>query len=244
MLKTAFVIVAFGFTFITASGQKNTYIGVEAAVNNDAYDMVDNGTLLKQVPLITGYFGLKIRQDLTSTVFLETGLLRKYYDEGICFKILPRYTESNAINAWLIPLRLGVRIKLLNVRKQQLYLVPVIGYVSGINSDFAYGDGGSGGSETTPQDTVTYIVSSRYSIRRTFPLMQTGVGVEFVFVRTFLIDFSASYYTGFKNLIVQNVQYTHNSVTNTASELSKGEMMSLGLSIKYPISYLWKKPKQ
>jgi hypothetical protein len=122
--------------------------------------------------------------------------------------------------------------------------VPVIGYVSGINSDFAYGDGGSGGSETTPQDTVRYIVSSRYSIRRTFPLMQTGVGVEFLFVRTFLIDFSASYYTGFKNLIVQNVQYTHNSVTNTASELSKGEMMSLGLSIKYPISYLWKKPKQ
>jgi len=243
MLKTAFVTLVFGCTFTTAFGQENTYIGVEAAVNNDVYDIIDNGTLLKKVPLITGYFGLTIRQDVSSKVFLETGLLRKYYDEGIGFKTSPGYSESNAINAWLIPLRLGVRINLLNLRKQKLYLVPIVGYVLGIKSDFGYGDGSSSGSETMLQDTISYNVYSKLSLRRTFPLMQTGLGVEFVFVRTLLVHLSANYYTGFKNLIEQNIEYTHNSVINTASGLSKGEMTSLGLSIKYPISYLWKKPK-
>lgn len=241
MLKTAFITLAFAFTFITAFGQKNTYIGVEASVNNDVYEIIDNGTLLKKVPLITGYFGLNIRQDVSSTVFVETGLLRKYYDEGIGFKTSPGSSESNAINAWLIPLRLGVRIKVLNLRKQKLYLVPVIGYVFGINADFGYGDGGSSGSENMPEDTISYTVHSKLSLRRTFPLMQTGLGVEFVFVRTLLVNFSANYYTGFKNLIEQNIECTHNSVSNTAKGLSKGEIISFGLSVKYPISNLWRK---
>lgn len=241
MLKLTFITLVLSFAFITSVAQKNTYIGFEGAVNNDVYDIIDNGSLLKKVPLITGYFGLNIRQDISSTVFLETGLLRKYYDEGIGFKGSSSYTEGNAINAWLIPLRLGVRVKLFNLRKQKLYLVPVIGYVLGINSDYGYGDGGEGGSETTAQDTISYNVYSKLSLRRTFPLLETGIGVEFALLRTVVVSVSAKYYTGFKNLIEQNIEYTHNSVSNTAKGLSRGEIMSFGLSAKYPISNLWRK---
>jgi hypothetical protein len=239
MLKLTFVTVALNLAFITAVAQKNTYIGFEGAVNNDVYDIIDNGSVLKKVPLITGYFGLNIRQDISSSVFLETGLLRKYYDEGIGFKGSPSYTETNAINAWLIPLRLGVKFKLLNLRKQNLYLVPVIGYAFGINSDYGYGDGGKGGSQTIAHDTISYNVYSKLSLRRKFPLLQTGMGVEFSLFRTMLISVNANYYTGFKNLIEQNIEYTHNSVSNTAKGLSKGDMMAFGLSAKYPISHIW-----
>ena len=241
MLKLTIATLALSLAFITGVAQKNTYIGVEGAANNDVYDIIDNGSALKKVPLITGYFGLNIRQDISSTVFLETGLLRKYYDEGIGFKGTSSYTESNAINAWLIPLRLGVRLKLLNLRKQKLYFVPVIGYVLGINSDYGYGDGGEGGSETMAHDTISYNVYSRLSLRRTFPLLQTGMGVEFVLLRTVFVSVNVNYFTGFKNLIEQNIEYTRNSVSNTAKGLSKGEIMSFGLSAKYPISYIWRK---
>lgn len=244
MFKTGFIALALAFTVITVPAQRNTYIGVEGAINNDVYDIIDNGTLLKNVPLITGYFGLNIRQDISPAVFLETGLLRKYYDEGIGFKSASSYSEGNAINALFIPLRLGVRIKLLKFPERQLYLVPVIGYVFGINSDYGYGDGGEGGSETAPQDTISYVVNSRLSLRRTFPLLQTGMGVEFVFLRSMFVSVTANYYTGFKNLMEQNIEYTRNSVSNTAKGLSKGELMSFGLAIKYPISYLWKSHKR
>jgi hypothetical protein len=241
MLKLTFVTLALSLAVMTSVAQMKTYLGFEGAANNDVYDIIDNGSLLKKVPLITGYFGLNIRQDISSTVFLESGLLRKEYDEGIGFKGSFSYAEDNAINAWLIPLRLGVRLKLLNLRKQKLYIVPIIGYIFGINSDYGYGDGGGRGSQIMGQDTISYSVYSKLSLRRTFPLLQTGMGVEFALLRTVVVSVSASYYTGFKNLIEQNIEYTHNSVSNTAKGLSKGEMMSFGLSAKYPISYIWRK---
>ncbi len=244
MLKPSFVTLLFAFTVTTILAQKKTYIGVEGAVNNDVYDIIDNGALLKKIPLITGYFGLNIRQDISPTVFLETGLLRKYYDEGIGFKSSPGYTEGNAITSWLIPLRLGTRISFLNLHKQKLYLVPVIGYVLGINSDYGYGDGGEGGTVIYAKDTISYDVYSKLSLTRTFPLLQTGMSVEFVFLRAVLVSVTANYYTGFKNLIEQKINYSHNSVAYSASGLSKGEIMSFGFAAKYPINNLWKSSKK
>ena len=119
--------------------------------------------------------------------------------------------------------------------------MPVIGYVLGINSDYGYGDGGESGSQTTAQDTISYSVYSKLSLRRTFPLLQTGIGVEFSLFRIVLLSVSANYYSGFKNLIEQNIEYTQNSASNTAKVISKGEIMAFGLSAKYPISHIWRK---
>lgn len=232
VLTTATLILLLNSVF----AQRNTYIGGEGAVNHDVYEIIDNGTLLKKVPLVTGYFGFNIRKDLSPAVFIEVGLLRKYYDEGIGFKVSADNAETNAINGWFIPLRLGTRI---NIGKEKIHLVPVIGYTLGINSDYGYGDGGVGGQFINSQDTIDYNVYSKLSLTRTFPLLQTGIGVEFILLRTLLISLAANYYTGFKNLIEQNIEYTYNANTYSAKGLSKGEIVSFGLAIKYPISHLW-----
>jgi hypothetical protein len=52
MLKLTFVTLILNLALITAVAQKNTYLGFEGAVNNDAYDIIDNGSLLKKVPLL------------------------------------------------------------------------------------------------------------------------------------------------------------------------------------------------
>jgi hypothetical protein len=236
MTKSVLVTHILTFVFITASAQKNTYIGVEGAANTDVYEIIDKGALLKNIPLLSGNFGLTIRQDLGPTVFLETGLLRKYYNEGIGFKTSGGYSSGNAINAWLIPIRIGTRI---NIRRQKVHLVPVIGYIHAVNSDYGYGDGGIGGYEVYNQDTIHFGVHSKLSLRHTFPLLQTGIGVEFVLFRTVLASVTASYYTGFRNLIEQDIEYTHNSTTYTAQGLSKGEFASFGIAFKFPVSHLW-----
>lgn len=236
MSKINLFIFVFAFTVRTVSAQRGTYIGIEGAVNHDVYEIIDDGTLLKKVPIISGYFGINIQQDLSSTVFVETGLLRKYYYEGIGFKNAPAYGTSNAISGWFIPLRLGTRI---NFLKRKVQIVPVVGYTLGINSDYGYGNGGSGGSITYRQDTISYGVSSNLNLRRTFPLLQTGIGIEFFLLRSTLVSIAANYYTGFKNLIEQDIKYTHNSTTYSAKGLSKGEILSFGMSVKYPVSHLW-----
>jgi hypothetical protein len=237
MTKALLATLTLTVILTTAVAQKNTYFGVEGALTHDVYEYIDNGSLLKTPALITGYFGISIRQDISPTLFVETGLLRKPYDEGIAFKTSGGYSSGNAINCWLIPLRLATRI---NLNRQRLHLVPVIGYSLGINSDYGYGDGGVGGYEIAGQDTVHFAVYSKLSLRRTYPLLQTGLGVEFVLFRTLLASVSANYYTGFKNLIEQDISYTHNSVPNTGKGLSKGEMASFGLALKYPVSQLWR----
>ena len=52
MLKLTFVTLTLNLAFIAAVA-RNTYLGFEGAVNNDVYDIIDNGSLLKKVPLIT-----------------------------------------------------------------------------------------------------------------------------------------------------------------------------------------------
>ena len=226
--------------FANVNAQKHTYIGVEGALTNDVYEVIDKGPQLKNIPLLTSYFGLNIRQDLSTTVFAETGLLRKFYDEGIGFKAFPGYTSGNAINAWLIPFRLGTRI---NLHKRKTYLVPIIGYTLGINSDYGYGDGGIGGHEINSKDTIHHTDHSKLSLRRTFPLLQTGIGVEWMLFRNAVLSLSANYYTGFTNVIEQDISYTHNSTSYTATGLSKGEIMSFGMAVRYPVSKLWSSNK-
>lgn len=198
MAKTILTVLTLIFTLGTTFAQKNIYVGGEAAVNHDVYEIIDKGLLLKKVPLITGYFGLNIRQELSPNVFLEAGLLRKYYNEGIGFKVFPSYTESNAISGWLIPLRLGTRI---NIHKQKMHLIPVIGYTLGINSDYGYGNGGIGGAEMNSKDTVYHSGHSKLSLRRTFPLLQTGVGIEFVLLRTGSCSFITSWLPSVKSWV-------------------------------------------
>ena len=241
MIKRFLLTFPIAFSFVMASAQRITYLGAEGAVNLDVYNYIDNGSLIKHEYPSSGYFGLNIRQDINPGLFVETGLLRKYYYEGIGFTTSAGYISSNAISAWLIPLRLGTRI---NISRKKVYLVPVVGYLVGINTDYDYGDGGIGGSEIYKRDTINFSMNSKLSLRRTFPLLQTGIGIEFMLLRTALISVAANYYTGFKNVMTQDIEYTDNSATSTAKGLSKGEIVSFGIACKYPVSNLWTQKKR
>jgi hypothetical protein len=241
MTKTMLAILIFLFTVTNISAQKNTYIGGEASITDDIYQIGDYGNSLKQVRLITGLWGVNIRQDITGKVFLEIGLLRKYYDEGVGFKTIDGYFESNAIDAWLIPLRLGTRI---NVKKEKISLVPVLGIVYGINSDYGYGNGGASGEVTFGSKTVDYSYTSYYDFTKHPLFIQTGLGFECKLFQTVLLSFSANYYTGMKKLIQQNITYTIDGVQGNGISISKGDIFGAGIAIKYPISRIWIKTKE
>lgn len=86
MSKAILTIFSVVFIITTTVAQKRTYFAAEAAVTN-VFEIADHGGGLKDIPLISGLWGFNIRQDLNKKLFFETGLLRKYYNEGIGFKI-------------------------------------------------------------------------------------------------------------------------------------------------------------
>ena len=71
MLKVIKLLILCLLAFPTVSlSQKATYIGGEAALTHDVYEIIDHGDGLKNVPIISGLFGFNIRQHITEQFFL------------------------------------------------------------------------------------------------------------------------------------------------------------------------------
>lgn len=222
-------------------GQNKTYFGMEAAINHDIYEITDNGNNLKSIPLITELWGFNLRQDIHN-IFLETGLIRKYYDQGFGFHSMDGYGSTNAIDAWIIPLRLGTKI---NIYKDEIYFVPIIGYSFCINSDYgSYEYGYGSGFQKSGSDSISYNYSDNVSLTKSFSLLQTGLGFEFKVFKTAILSVSTNYFTGFKKTVELDINYkTNNSATTAGKAVSKGEFWSFGVGLKYPISDFWIKKK-
>ncbi len=220
-----------------ANCQTRTYLGFEASMALDMYELTDEGTELKKTPLGEGHWGINCRQDINTNLFLETGLLRKYYAEGFGFKNISGGSSSNAFDAWLIPIRLGTKI---DISKNKLFLIPVIGYLFCINSDFGSSGGGSGSIKTS-NDSIAYVYTDNLKSQY-YSLLQTGIGCEFSIFKSAIISISTNYFTGFKIVKELDISYTKDhSPTMAGKTYSKGEFWNLSVSLAYPISNFWQK---
>jgi hypothetical protein len=224
----------------SALGQKRTYFGLEFSVANDIYEITDNGDYLVNVPLINGQGGFNLRQEISRNLFVETGLILKYYWQGFGFKTIPYYGSTSDDPSWIIPVRLGLN---LNLYKGKIYLVPVVGYSFGINPPYGYGLGY--GKQTSSTTTIDYNYTENPDVSRYFSLLQTGIGFEFKLFNTLLLSITTNYYSGFKKTTHLDINYTvNNSNQTTGTAISKGEFWCVTSGLKYPISNFWTMKKK
>lgn len=233
------VIITISFLNLSL-GQNKTYFGLEFSVANDIYKITDNGDYLINVPLVDGHGGFNVRQEINRNIFVETGLLLKYYWQGFGFKTIPYYGSSSSDPSWIIPLRLGFNF---NLYKTKIYLVPVFGISYGINPPFGYGSGR--GKQTAGTTTIIYNYTENPDVSRYFPLLQTGVGFEFKLFNTILFSISTNYYSGFKKTTHLDITYTVNNASpTTGTAISKGQFWCVSTGLKYPISNFWTMKKK
>src|SRR5687767_3315673 len=95
---TALMVIYF---FNSTYGQNKTYFGLEFSVANDIYKITENGDYLISVPLVDAQGGFNLRQELNRNLFLETGLILKYYWQGFGFKTIPYYGSSSSDPSWI-----------------------------------------------------------------------------------------------------------------------------------------------
>lgn len=99
--------------------------------------------------------------------------------------------------------------------------------------------------KTAGGDSAHFTYTSHYNYRKSFPLIQAGLGLEFKLFEKVLLSFSANYYAGLKKVIQQDITYkVNNSPEQTATAQSKGDTFGLGIDLKYPISNFWAKTKE
>jgi len=229
---TVIIIICF---LNSTLGQNKTYFGLEFSVANDIYKITDNGDYLINVPLVDGQGGFNLRHEINRNIFVETGLILKYYWQGFGFKTIPYYGSSSSDPSWIIPIRLGLNF---NLYKKKIYLVPVLGYSLGINPPFGYGSGR--GKQTSSTTTITYNYTENPDVTRYFSLLQIGIGLEFKLFKTILFSISTNYYSGFKKTTYLDINYTvNNSNQTTGTAISKGEFWCVTTGLKYPISNFW-----
>lgn len=229
---TAIIII---YILNPAYGQNKTYFGFEFSVANDIHKITDHGDYLLSVPLIDGQGVLNIRQEINRSLFVEAGLIMKYYWEGFGFKTIPYYSSTSSDPSWIIPMRFGFSF---NLYKEKIYAVPVVGYSFGINPPYGYGLGY--GQQTSGNTTINYNYTENPDVSRYFSLLQTGIGLEFKLFRTLLFSISTNYYKGFNKTTQLDINYTVNNTNQaTGTVIGKGEFWCVSSGLRYPISNLW-----
>jgi hypothetical protein len=188
--------------------------------------------------------GVNIRQELPKYFFVELAVLWTEYNEGVGFHNAFGYGVTNTIDATIIPLRVG---KKFNLAKQKLFFTPIAGYARCINADYGYdtpGPDNGGQDQLTNGQIVNYTETEHTSFSKTYPLIQAGISVEVIILKSAMFFLSMNYYGGIKKVIQEDITYSvDNSAPQTATAVSKGQMVTLGGGLKYAISDLWKRNK-
>lgn len=238
MRQFIFSIAILAILIPDSYGQNKTYLGFEAALANDIYKITsDNGGYLKSIPLHSGTWGFHIRQEVETQLFLESGFMIKFYQEGVGFTPILYNGSSSGDPSWLIPFRLGYKI---NVSKNNIHIAPILGYVFGINPPFGYG--ASYGTYSSGTTTINFQILESPNVSRYFSLIQTGLALEFKLFNSIIFSLYGNYFSGFNQITILNVDYTVNSSSDyTGTAESKGQFWDIGGAIKYPISNFWNK---
>ncbi|MDH5379923.1 MAG: hypothetical protein OEW75_03675 [Cyclobacteriaceae bacterium] len=256
-----FLISSIGFS------QNITYLGFEGAVTSDKYEIFDPCETITSTQLITGSWGLFVGQQIHKNLFIESGILWKYYDEGYEtlhyeYPFGPSSSIASSFYAFQIPIRLTNRI---NLKNEKLFLNTTLGYHVGINRDYDRDEYGNTyiydpndfiiNTPDTPdriigEDTIKNVrpVEDNY-LTKNFGLIEAGLGLEYFIGSGFTASISASYFVGLNNVTLNYISTgISNKTTSCTSDravgTSKGSYSNLRLSIKYDIGRFWRKENQ
>lgn len=224
-----------------AFGQNKTYVGLEIGPKLENYQSIDNGDGLLTKPFFySPIYGLTIGQELNKILTVETGFYINDYGESYRINGDFGYSASNALVAYQIPLRLKARV---NVIKDQVSIVPTIGYTFAINNDFE--SSGSGAGFTTSMgaafnDSTRTQHTSTYNLRRNYGLIEAGLALEYKLPQQMILYLSTNYLKGLHRVVEMEVRYWINDEPEqTATVFSNGDYYSIAIGIKYPISNFW-----
>ena len=158
----------------------------------------------------------------------------------------PSAGTSDAFYAFQIPLRLISRI---NLSENKLFLNTTLVINRDYGNDFVFDPNYASvivvADQVVGNDTIKNVRPVEYKhLRKTFGLIEAGLGLEYVLGNGFFVGLSASYFVGLDNVYREYVSTgISNGVTSCSSDsaigVSKGSYSNLRLTLKYNIGRFW-----
>jgi hypothetical protein len=235
MKQFVILVIAVFCGLNTTEAQNKTYFGLEFSMSSDIPKIKDNGNALMTLPLMQPQGGITVRQEIKKQFFVEVGLIVKPYSDAIGFKTIPVSFMGTEGVSLLIPIRLGLN---LNIYKDNIYFVPVLGYSYSARTPTTYGR--SSGTQESSSSSITYTATTNPDVSRYGSLLQLGAGVEFKIFDGLRLSVSTNFYKGYRPIWNSEINYTvNNSTSATGTVTSKGDFWSVSTGLKYPISNFW-----
>lgn len=218
--------------------QQKLSIGIDGALSKDIYQIFDTGENAFVPELFSNSFGLFLRYNIKNSFFIESGLIIKNYSDGYGLKLSYKFEnnetwgKSYGYSKLQIPIRIDSKIPFYN---NKIALISRIGYHFCINKSSG-GVGSGNGSGTIADSTYTYSTISNIGDYKKYSLLETGIGLEFNFIKNINILCMASYYTGFKDLIITNMKYKLPEKPEQQSKIvSSGNYFNFSLGFRYSL---------
>ena len=224
---------------LAAWGQLHTYLGFQIAVNKDQSRVQgDTGSYLNSnFSLLpnSGLWGIILRRDIHSKLFVQTGITSKEFIQSISFK-QANYFQTYSFYYLQVPLGVGYKLRLNN----RLSLVPQPGITIGIN--ITPYTNKSGGATNTVNGSKINFYERNIHPARFFILVNPSLALEIKFFDSLLLSVFVGRSWGLTKVSQLDIDYTiDNSPTYSGSVVNNGSFFYKGASLKYPISKFWKK---
>jgi len=220
--------------FVT-SGQTNTSIGLEAAVTNDLFTYYGDNQIVSSPTTPSGYIGFTISEGITDNLSVETGVILKGYKTGYQLDIesvTGKFVKSsNGLQAVQFPIRLLMEHPL---NQSNASIFTILGYHYCLSLG-EYGGGSSGMRISSSNDSLRTSSLRSSGFEKSHSLLQAGLGFNYEFRNEAQVYISCSYYTGFKAIINQEIQYQiNNQPANYITGISQGDFWGISIGYKHP----------
>ncbi len=158
--------------------QEIVYIGVHSGLDFDQWIVNKRDPIIAQTPVISGSFGFRIGFNLNDYFSIESGVTRKYYNEGYGIFLMPQSPNFSKVssNTTTFQIPVAVRVKITSENKKWFF-VSEVGVHFCSNTEYGLGAKGKGNIQRY-SDTLRLWEVSNKSFTRNFTLLNAGIGLE------------------------------------------------------------------
>ena len=177
-MKSILALLIFFSLSWAGLAQENVYTGVHGGLDFDQWIVNKRDPIIAQTPVISGSFGFRIGFNLNDYFSIESGVTRKYYNEGYGIFLMPQSPNFSKVssNTTTFQIPVAVRVKITSENKKWFF-VSEVGVHFCSNTEYGLGAKGKGNIQRY-SDTLRLWEVSNKSFTRNFTLLNAGIGLE------------------------------------------------------------------
>jgi hypothetical protein len=241
MKKHLFLGMLLWCASLAVAQKKFTYLGFELGPNYGIYKYSDTGGFLYTKNQYSGYYAIRLEQEITRNFSISVGVLQHNYSTNFRFKTDESFASYVAMKNLQIPVRFSYTIPI-KFGVPEVRFTPFIGGQYVMNKNFGKI---SMVTERITPNFSNYFTADIKGSTENYMLLEAGTGLDFMFQKGLTMSINGFYNHGLKEASNIDIVYRVNPADPSESQKAKvtttGSYFGFSLGLRYPVSRFWQK---